>query len=488
VNIIQALDNDDLFAQHFRGDTWKPWRAFLKALFGLPMADTDLELFRHHTGRTEPPATPSTEAAVVTGRRGGKSRMLALIATYLSTFRDYTQYLAPGEVATCAIIAADRRQARSIFRFVMGLLESVPMLGAMIEDSTAERIVLSNRVVIEIHTASFRVTRGYTFLAVLADETAFWRDELSAVPDIEIFRALRPGLANIPGAMLLNASSPYARRGVLWSTYKAHFGRDDSRILVWQATTAEMNATIDPAIIAEAYEDDPEAASAEYGAQFRSDLAAFVDRAVVEACTVANRYEIPPVPGQQYSAFIDPSGGSSDSMTLAIAHKDRGTDVAILDAVREQRPPFSPENVVEDFARLMKSYGITKVVGDRFAGEWVRQPFQQYGITYNLADRSKSDLYRDCLPLLNSGRVELLDLPRLMNQLCALERRVSRAGRDSIDHPPNSHDDVANASCGALLLSKVRNEWQTQTLNSFWRGEKPGEERYRRDYNIWTPL
>jgi hypothetical protein len=83
----------------------------------------------------------------------------------------------------------------------------------------AEAIVLNNGVVIEIHTASFRVTRGYTFAAVLADETAFWRDENSANPDVEIFRALRPGMSSIPGAILLNASSPDRRAGLLWTSW-----------------------------------------------------------------------------------------------------------------------------------------------------------------------------------------------------------------------------------------------------------------------------
>jgi hypothetical protein len=33
----------------------------------------------------------------------------------------------------------------------------------------------------------------------------------------------------------------------------------------------------------------------------------------------------------------------------------------------------------------------------------------------------------------------------LAAQLCALERRTSRGGRDSIDHAPGAHDDLANA-------------------------------------------
>ena len=66
---------------------------------------------------------------------------------------------------------------------------------------------------------------------------------------------------------------------------------------------------------------------------------------------------------------------------------------------------------------------------------------------------AKSDLYRDMLPLLNSGKVELLDHPRLISQLCGLERRTARGGRDSIDHAPGQHDDLANAVAGAAILA-----------------------------------
>ena len=341
LTILEALDDPHLFAPFFRGNTWQPWRAFLAALFALPMDEATLALYRHHTGRQEPPQTAFKEAALAIGRRGGKSRVLASIATFLACFRDYAPHLAPGEVATVAVIAADRRQARSIFRFTRGLLKAVDMLAGMIEDETAETITLSNGVVIEIVTASFRVTRGYSYAAVLCDEIAFWRSDDSANPDQEIIAALRPGMATIPGSVLLLASSPYRKRGVLWNTYTRHFGQDSARVLVWRGTSLEMNPSLDPAIVAEAYEDDPDAAAAEYGAEFRNDLSDFVPRAVVDACTAPGRFEIPPMLGVTYSAFVDPSGGTgSDSMTLAIAHREK--DKAILDCVREVRPPFQP--------------------------------------------------------------------------------------------------------------------------------------------------
>jgi hypothetical protein len=119
--------------------------------------------------------------------------------------------------------------------------------------------------------------------------------------------------------MLLNASSPYRKSGVLHAAFARHYGKDDARVLVWRGSTLEMNPSLDPAIIEEAYEDDPTSAAAEYGAEFRSDIADFVPRETIEAVTVRGRLELLPVPGVLYRAFVDPSGGTGDSMTLAIA-------------------------------------------------------------------------------------------------------------------------------------------------------------------------
>jgi hypothetical protein len=450
MTLSEALRDPNLFARYFRGKTWAAWRVFLAALFAEATDAAGLELYRACTGRTAWPTKPFTEAALIVGRRGGKSRILALIAVFLACFRDYAPYLAPGEMATIAVLASDRAQARVIFRFVLGLLQAVPLIKPLIVDHDAETITLSNRVVIEIGTASFRAARGYSYAAVLCDEVAFWRsDETSANPDIEILRALRPGLANIPGSMLLIASSPYAKRGELYAVWRKHYGHDDGRVLVWKATTAEMNSSIDPAIIKEAYDSDPEAARAEYGAEFRDDLADFVIQEAVDAVTMRGRSELPPLRDITYSAFCDPSGGVSDAMTLAIGHL--AGDVCVLDAVLEVRPPFDPEQAVSQCAMLLRRYGVSQVIGDRYAGEWPKARFAEHGIEFEQSARPKSDLYGDLLPLLNAGRVELLDLPRLSRELTGLERRTARSGKDSIDHTPGGHDDLANAVAGVLV-------------------------------------
>ena len=93
-------------------------------------------------------------------------------------------------------------------------------------------------------------------------------------------------------------------------------------------------------------------------------------------------------------------------------------------------------------------------MGDRYAGEWTREAFQARGVTYVVSERSKSQIYAEALPLINSKRCELLGLPRLSGQLLGLERRVSRgSSKPNIDHAPGGHDDIANAACGALVLA-----------------------------------
>jgi hypothetical protein len=459
VTVLDAMGDPNLLGAAFpASETWAAWRALLASVFALPMGEVEAALYREHTGRQSLPASPAREAWLVVGRRGGKSRVAATVAVYLAAFRDYRNILAPGERATLPLIACDRRQARTLVRYVTGLLDASLMLSALVANRTAESVELTNGVTIEVHTASFRSIRGYTVVAAVLDEVAFWRSDDSANPDREIVNALRPAMATVPGALLLAISSPYARRGCLWEAYRQHHGRDGDPVLIWRASTRDMNPTVHEHVVEQALAEDEAAARAEYLAEFRRDIETFIAREAMEACIIRGRHELPPVPDVFYTGFTDPSGGSSDSFTLAIAHCEErdGRVVVVLDAVREVRPPFSPEAVVAEFAALAKSYRVPWVTGDRYAGVWPRERFREHGVGYAVAKMPKNDIYATMLPLLNSRRIELLDHPRLAAQLTNLERRTSWGGRDSIDHPLGMHDDLSNAAAGALTFAARR--------------------------------
>jgi Terminase large subunit, T4likevirus-type, N-terminal len=439
-----------------RGDSesWSAWRSFIAALFGLLLTDDEFAIYHACTGRTEAPTRPASEGWLVVGRRGGKSFALALIAVYLAAFRDYRAHLSLGERALVMVMAADQRQAKTIKQYISGLFRLSP-LARLKASETADSIVLRNGVTVEIFASSFRSVRGFTVVAALCDELAFWRtDEMSANPDAEVISAIRPAMATVPNGLLLCASSPHARRGELWNAHRKHFGVDGDRVLVWQAPTRTMNPSVPQSLIDEALEADPARAAAEYLAQFRTDVESFLSREAVDACVEVGCRERAPAEGVRYFGFCDPSGGSSDSMTLAIAHRDG--DAAVLDCLRERRPPFSPEAVVAEFSATLRSYGVLTIRGDRYSGEWVREAFRKCGIDYLASDKTKSEIYLSFLPLVNSGRAVLLDEPRTINQLCGLERRTARGGRDSVDHPPGGRDDAANAAAGALVLASAR--------------------------------
>ena len=453
VTILSALRDPVLFGPSFPTvETWAPWEAFLAALFGLEMTPEQLALYRACTDRVDAPTLPARETWCIVGRRGGKSRVAALLGVFLACFRDYTPFLVAGEMGTVPIIAPDRKEARTVMRYILGFFQGSQLLMKMVLRSRADAIELNNRVVIEVHTASFKTVRGYTVVGAILDEIAYLPTDESANPDREILNALRPGMLTIPGALLIGISSPYARRGVLWDTYRVHYGQP-SGVLVWKAPTRTMNPLVPQEVIDTGVAADPEKAGAEYLAEFRRDLAALIPPEVVERCVQVGRKELPPIPGVSYYAFVDPSGGSQDSMTLGIAHTEG--ERGILDRVLERRPPFSPESVVQEFASVLKEYRCVTVTGDRYGGEWPRERFAAHGIHYAIADRNKSDIYLAFVPAITSGRVELLDHPRLVAQLSGLDRRTARGGHDSVDHAPGAHDDLANVAAGALLAATV---------------------------------
>jgi hypothetical protein len=459
VTILDAIAHPQLFGPSFQGPSWATWTTLLAGLSGLPMTAEQAGVFARHTGRSSIPTVPARELWMSSGRRSGKTLIMSALAVFLAALNDYRGRLGPGEKATVLLLSADRRQSRVSLRYVKGLLQGSPVLAPLIETETKESIELTNGTVIEVGTSSFRSTRGYSLAAVLCDEIAFWNVEAdSANADSEVITALRPALANL-GGLLLCISSPYARRGALFQAIKDHHGKNDDPVLTWVSDTRSMNPTIRQDIISEAFEDDESAAWSEWGrdgeVRFRSDIESFVGIEVVERAIEQGVRERGPLPGVRYHAFLDPAGGSGqDSFTLAVAHREK-EDVAVLDCVREVKPPFSPEAVVKTFVDVLREYRVGRVTGDRYAGSWPSEAFGKHRVLYVPSDKNKSELYGEALPLLNSGRAVLLDQPRLKQQILGLERRASRGGKDSIDHSPGAHDDVANAACGALLLASV---------------------------------
>src|SRR5262245_8903699 len=214
----RALDDPNLLGASLAGESWAAWRTLLLRICGEPLTVAELACFTALTGRVSSPAERVKQFWGGVGRRGGKSRAMGVLATYLGTLCDYPM-LVPGEQGTILIIAPDQRQAAGILGYALGALEESPILRQRIVRNTSDTIELTGGIFIEVRAASFRRLRGLTLVAAVLDECAFFlADEQSSNPDIEIVNALKPALLTT-GGPLIGVSSPYAKRGVLYESY-----------------------------------------------------------------------------------------------------------------------------------------------------------------------------------------------------------------------------------------------------------------------------
>jgi hypothetical protein len=278
------------------------------------------------------------ELWAIVGRGAGKSRIVALIACAFAV-REY--HRAPGESVYVGIFAPDRKQAGVTFRYVRGMLRSVPELAALIENETRDSIELSNGVIVEVITASTAAPRGRSYALAIIEESSMLPVDDSANPDVELLRAIRPALARVPGSLLCNVGSPYARRGIVYDASRKYRATGGAPGVVFvQGATLDFNPTFDAAAVQTAFAEDPIAAQAEYGGEFRSDSESFVQRDVVEAAVRNGPLELSRLPGVRYAAFVDPAGGggvNADSFTAAVGHRERDGRIVVARCGRADR-------------------------------------------------------------------------------------------------------------------------------------------------------
>jgi hypothetical protein len=458
VNIIQAMTDPKLFGKSFEpsllhGDTWKAHRVWLKALYGIPLSNNqERAIYTKHTGRaaTDFQLEPYREAYGIMGRKGGKTRTDALILSYNAIFGDHSEALKSGASVVCMAIATDMRQAAILISYCKSLFSNSPLLASEVESESTDAIILRSGVRIEVHSASFRGTRGYVTPVAILDELAFFISDESSNPDTEVVNAITPNQLTCPQPLLLGSSSPYAMRGELHRAYRKFYGVPGAKVLVWQAATRDMNPSASAALISLAYLRDSVKASAEYGAQFRSDAESFLPLEEVEACVIKGRKSLPHQSGIQYHFFTDAAAGGSDEFTLSAAHFSDSSQRVVVDLIEGRHG--KPEAIAVEFAGIIKSYHASEVTGDNFAKDWVSGAFEKCGVSYRRSEKNRSEIYLEFLPRIKSGSVELTDDATTISQFADLERTPGH-NRDVVDHPKSGHDDRSNSVAGAVVLA-----------------------------------
>jgi hypothetical protein len=458
ITLTEALVNPALFGSTFAAPSFWTWRTVAKLIDGIPLTEhREIRLFEQCTGRKYNRHTRRAVRRIIllAGRRAGKDRFLSSVAVWRAALcADWRKHQSAGEGAVCILLGADKKQAGILRRYCEGLLQ-VPLLAAEVTRSTGELTEFRNGASLEIATNDARLVRGRSAIAVLGSECCHWRtDEHAASSDEEVVSAAEPSMAMAyDGGLLLLGSSVHRKRGYMFRKFRELYGNDAARDLCWFAPSAVMNPQLPAGAVDRAMAEDAHKARAEFLNIWR-DLAEFLPADVVEACTDRGVHERAPQPNVRYRAFDDAAGGTGkDSYALVVSHTEPdGSEM--IDVVRERKPRFVPAQVIAEYAALLKSYGVSEVWGDKFAGgfhadEWVRN-----GIAFRAAPFTTSENYLSALPALLARRVRLLDNATLRNQLTSLERRVGAGDKESVSHPQhaNAHDDLAAAVCGVIAM------------------------------------
>ena len=313
--------------------------------------------------------------------------------------------------------------------------------------ATETTLELANEVTLACYPARPASVRGIRACVAIVDELAFLISSEGRPMDREMLRAVRPTLATTGGKLLI-LSSPYGQSGALWDLHRAHFGREDSPVLVWQASAPAMNPTLPADYLDRMCADDAEAYRSEVEGEFRSGVASLFDSGLLDVVTETGIAERLPEAARRYVAHFDASGGLSDAAALAVGHRDG--DAVTLDVLRRWPAPHNPESVIAEAASALRTFNVRRVQIDRFGGEFPVAAFQRHGITATVARRTTSEHYVDILPMVNAGRLRLLDRPELLRELRGLERHRGTAGKDTVSHPRGGHDDTAAALAGVV--------------------------------------
>jgi hypothetical protein len=422
-----------------------PQETLLRSIYGLPLTEEQLQCYIACTGRTGYAGEPFSEVTVVAGRRSGKdSRIAAPVVLYEALFGGHEQKLHTGERGIIPVVAQDERGTRVAYNYLRDYVMGHRLLSKMVAEELKYELRLTNRMSILCFACTAKALRGYSIPAAVMDEVAFFRSESGATVDGEVQRAIRPAGASFPYQRLVKISTPSAKVGVIWDDYNAGFGKDNPDLLVWQAATRLMNPTISEERLAPEARRDLHNFTREYEALFSDETEGAIPGPWIEAAIIPHRVILPPVDGYHYLAAVDPSGGAADEFTLVILHVKDGRFV--IDMVRgwagSRHGRVNLAAVIHEIGDLIKPYGLARVVGDHYAGEWVAQEFRRANVLYVPFEGSSTDAYKETVPYFAQGRVELPDDAVLERQFRLLERRNRIGGKPPIiTHPKNGHDD-----------------------------------------------
>lgn len=448
MNIIQFIESPSMLNDKSLSLAQK---TALKAVYGLPLTYNELEMFKKITGLQRYRAGVEwDEASFILGRRSGKSDQIASsIALYEACCRKHK--LTTGQTGVVMVVASEKkRQAKIVFKYIESKLRKSPILKKMIVNITQEIITLNNGIEIQVYPCSIGKIRGMSLITFIADEVSHWKNE-GRDCDVDVLDSARPGL-DFDYSKLIKISTPYMMKGELYQDYKDFYGKDNDDVIVFRGSTDLFNPAYSEKKLAKLRKRKPLTYRCENLAFFRTDLSAMYDPEMIDKAINYDRpLEIPLVEGVSYKCFVDVAGGGGkDSYSIAIGHLEN--EKAIVDVVRSQAPKFNPLEITSYYAALVKQYNISKVIGDKFSGDYASNNWAKENISYERSEKTKSELYLEAESPFNTERVDIPSKELAIIQLKNLIRKTRSGGKDSVDTDSGQPEDEANVIAGIIYL------------------------------------
>jgi hypothetical protein len=408
------------------------------------------------TGRKIYVPREQKEVTAIIGRRGGKTRLAALIAVYEAT---RVHNIPPGERAFIPVIAPVLDQAQIAFEYVSKYMNWSPELLQLVVRERQSEIELRNGITIACQPYSQVTVRGYSIVCAICDEVGFWvHEESAANPDRKVIAALRPAMATLTNTKLIKISMPHRKEGIPWEDFQK---RESLDYAVWQASSKEMNPTIPNDYLKQAERENKEDYQRECLAEFTDSLVGWITWEILEPCVVRGQREFPRVSNGTYVAAVDPAFRNSD-FGFAVLHRSDNGNITVPFAARwtgTHSAPLNLESISAQINDVLQRFGINSVVGDQYCFPVLREHFEKLGIFYRefpFGSHTRASIYGNLRQLMTQQKISLVDEPELLRQLMSLEEIRAANGNTDIRPPRSLKDDMAIAvAVAAFELSRV---------------------------------
>lgn len=402
------------------------------------------------------------------GRRSGKGRMAAIVATFEATAnaKKHLACVVPGEQVQIVVVSTSQRNARTVHRYIRAFLQS-PALGDVIENDNLDEITLRNGIVVLTVPAFAASARGNAVAVVILDEAAWFQGRDGSPLSVkEVWDALVPATATFPDGKALVLSTPRWASGWFEDMCRQAASGEFADMRTWIATTAEMRPDISASFLASERARDPQMFAREYEAHAASGIgAALPDDLVRAAITDLAARQI--VRGWKYVVSID-AAYTGDVFAAASGYRDplQPGMVSIRQVIGWQGAPGRPldhREALDNVAAIAKAHNNAPVLLDQFAAEPIAQGLQERGvhvIRRPWTNESKGSAVTVLRELLFAGHLEIPRHPELISELTSLEQTVLSSGRVRFAAPPGLHDDYATAVMALVLhLSGIGATW-----------------------------